>query len=187
MMPDHDRVPLKAAEEQLRALPSLRRPPARTATRLGRWAAIAGLLAALIAGVAALAGTRTRAPRAVASASTAPTTATASTPPAFDYAEGVVETDNGRWALGVAGDVIALGDWDCDGVDTPALLRPSTGGVYAFNEWAAAGRDLVAEMLGNAPDATELMADDVDADGCDDVITRSGDGVEQVFRPADRI
>lgn len=38
--------------------------------------------------------------------------------------------------IGVDGDVVALGDWDCDGIDTPALLRPATGEVFVFPSWA---------------------------------------------------
>jgi tRNA A-37 threonylcarbamoyl transferase component Bud32 len=38
--------------------------------------------------------------------------------------------------LGDEGDLVALGDWDCDGTATPALLRPSTGEVFVFPEWS---------------------------------------------------
>ncbi len=38
--------------------------------------------------------------------------------------------------LGTEGDLVALGDWDCDGVATPALLRPTTGEVFVFADWS---------------------------------------------------
>jgi hypothetical protein len=44
-----------------------------------------------------------------------------------------------RWRLGQAGDDAVLGDWDCDGRATPALYRPSTGEVFLFDGFAAAG------------------------------------------------
>lgn len=38
--------------------------------------------------------------------------------------------------IGADGDLVALGDWHCDGIDTPALLRPATGEVFVFPDWA---------------------------------------------------
>src|SRR5690606_29903782 len=40
-----------------------------------------------------------------------------------------------RIALGQPGDAVLLGDWDCDGVDTPGLYRRSAGEVQYFDEW----------------------------------------------------
>ena len=56
----------------------------------------------------------------------------------------LVEPDTGRWHLwrsdgahvftfGNPGDVPFLGDWDCDGVDTPGLFRQSDGFAYLRN------------------------------------------------------
>jgi hypothetical protein len=51
----------------------------------------------------------------------------------------VLEVDGGaRFALGVEGDVPMLADWDCDGIATPGLFRPSTGESFAFDGWAEA-------------------------------------------------
>ena len=40
-----------------------------------------------------------------------------------------------RYAIGAPGDVVALGDWNCDGIDTPGLFRPSTGVISLFDAW----------------------------------------------------
>lgn len=40
-----------------------------------------------------------------------------------------------RYRIGEPGDVVLLGDWDCDGIDTPGLYRPATGRVLEFGTW----------------------------------------------------
>ena len=56
----------------------------------------------------------------------------------WEPAEAVVELPGGRrLQVGEAGDQLLLGDWDCDGVDTPALYRPSTGEVFEFARWVS--------------------------------------------------
>ncbi|MGH8937452.1 MAG: M15 family metallopeptidase, partial [Acidimicrobiia bacterium] len=46
-----------------------------------------------------------------------------------------LSSDGGEDAFyyGNPGDVPLMGDWDCDGVDTPAMYRPSNGFVYLRN------------------------------------------------------
>ena len=41
-----------------------------------------------------------------------------------------------RFALGRSGDEMFLGDWDCDGVETPALFRSSTGATFYYDTWS---------------------------------------------------
>lgn len=48
---------------------------------------------------------------------------------------GVVEVDGVRYGVGEPGDVLAVGDWDCDGTATVAAVRPSTGEVFVFDGW----------------------------------------------------
>ena len=57
--------------------------------------------------------------------------------------------------LGQDGDLVALGDWHCDGIATPALLRPTTGQVFVFPEWSL---DELVEVTAVAvvPDATAI-------------------------------
>ncbi len=47
-----------------------------------------------------------------------------------------------RYALGAAGDFVEMGDWDCDGTATPALVRPSNGAIVLFDEWPEPGETL---------------------------------------------
>jgi hypothetical protein len=51
-----------------------------------------------------------------------------------------------RFALGKASDQLLLGDWNCGRRATPALYRPSTGQVFYFAAWAAAGHDVAPSV-----------------------------------------
>lgn len=44
-----------------------------------------------------------------------------------------------KFEVGEPGDLLAVGDWSCDGIATPAVVRPSTGGVFVFGAWPSAG------------------------------------------------
>lgn len=59
--------------------------------------------------------------------------------------------------LGRPGDLVALGDWHCDGVATPALLRPETGEVFVFPEWRL-DAPVEVEAITVVPDATAIEA-----------------------------
>ncbi len=91
---------------------------------------------------------------------------------------GLVDPGQGRWHLfepggavasfyyGNPGDSPFLGDWDCDGVDTPGLYRRSDGFVYLRNANTAGVADL-AFFFGDPGDVP--LAGDFDGDGCDTV------------------
>ena len=51
----------------------------------------------------------------------------------------VIEHGGRRYAIGATGDFVELGDWDCDGQATAAIVRPSTGGVVLFDSWPGPG------------------------------------------------
>jgi hypothetical protein len=55
------------------------------------------------------------------------------------------------YRIGEPGDAVLLGDWDCDGTDTPGLYRPGTGLVLEFGTWQATG-------AGVGPTATAQLA-----------------------------
>jgi murein DD-endopeptidase MepM/ murein hydrolase activator NlpD len=77
-----------------------------------------------------------------------------------------VEAGSGvsRFYYGVPGDVPLMGDWDCDGVSTPAMYRPTNGFMYLRNSntQGVADRDY---FYGNPSDLP--IAGDFDGDGCD--------------------
>ena len=82
-----------------------------------------------------------------------------------------VSNDDGRWEVGADGDVVIVGDWDCDRLPTPAVLRPSTGEVAVFDRWA-----------GEAPEPARPVATlagvvDVQAtERCGELLARGPDG-----------
>jgi hypothetical protein len=67
---------------------------------------------------------------------------------------------------GSPGDLPFMGDWDCDGVETPGLYRQSDGFVYLRNSNSQGFAD-VSYYFGIAGDIP--VAGDFDGDGCDTV------------------
>ncbi|HEX6145817.1 MAG TPA: serine hydrolase [Acidimicrobiia bacterium] len=99
---------------------------------------------------------------------------------------GVVDTSTGEWYLregatgettsfsyGSPGDTPFVGDWDCDGDETPGLYRQSDGFVYLRNSSTTGVAD-IRFFFGNPGDIP--LAGDFDGDGCDTV---------GVYRPAE--
>jgi hypothetical protein len=91
---------------------------------------------------------------------------------------GLVDPATGTWHLrgaggvtnsflyGNPGDVPFVGDWDCDGVDTPGLYRQSDGFVYLRNSNTQGIAD-IRFFFGNPGDFP--LAGDFNNDGCDTV------------------
>ncbi|MGH8947629.1 MAG: S8 family peptidase, partial [Acidimicrobiia bacterium] len=89
-----------------------------------------------------------------------------------------IQTNAGFWRLhrgpaqvagfyyGNPGDLGFMGDWDCDGIDTPGLYRQSDGYVYLRNSNTQGVAD-VSFFFGNPGDIP--LAGDFDGDGCDTV------------------
>jgi len=89
----------------------------------------------------------------------------------------VVTTDAGRFQVGEDGDEVVLGDWDCDGSSTPALLRPDTGDVFVFERWASQEDEVSTTAVQQVDGATDLRVDRTG--GCDRlVVTAAGGEVE---------
>jgi Subtilase family len=96
-----------------------------------------------------------------------------------------IQTNAGFWRLhqgssqtagfhyGNPGDFGFMGDWDCDGIDTPGLYRQSDGYVYLRNSNTQGVAD-VAFFFGNPGDLP--LAGDFDGDGCDTV---------SIYRPSE--
>ncbi|MCA1684319.1 MAG: hypothetical protein LC708_04245, partial [Actinobacteria bacterium] len=96
-------------------------------------------------------------------------------PEALRWTDGVVEAGDRRWAVGQAGDRVAVADWSCSGRATLALLRPATGEVFVFDGWARSGHDVVAESAGRVEGGFAIRAADT-GDGCPRVAVERGDG-----------
>ena len=85
-----------------------------------------------------------------------------------------VEHGGRRYAIGVQGDLVATGDWDCDGIPTPAIVRPATGDVVLFEEWPGPDESLSMPVRWTVetPTGVEVLHDN----SCDllRVLTASG-------------
>jgi subtilisin family serine protease len=89
-----------------------------------------------------------------------------------------IQTNAGLWRLhrgpaqvasfyfGVPGDFGFMGDWNCDGIDTPGLYRQSDGYVYLRNTNTQGVAD-ISFFFGNPGDLP--LAGDFNGDGCDTV------------------
>jgi hypothetical protein len=75
--------------------------------------------------------------------------------------------------FGNPGDVGFMGDWNCDGVDTPGLYRQSDGYAYLRNSNTQGVAD-VSFFFGNPGDVP--LAGDFDGDGCDSL---------SIYRPSE--
>ena len=63
-------------------------------------------------------------------------------------------------------DVVLLGDWSCDGADSPGLYRPGTGEVFLFDAFADEGREVtVTGDPTGVVDGTPTVV--TDGQGCD--------------------
>jgi hypothetical protein len=99
---------------------------------------------------------------------------------------GLVDPASGVWRLlnqsgglttffyGNPGDVPFMGDWDCDGVDTPGLFRQSDAFAYLRNSNTQGIAD-IRFFFGNPSDIP--LAGDFDGDGCDSL---------SIYRPSEQ-
>jgi hypothetical protein len=78
--------------------------------------------------------------------------------------------ERGRYLLGEPGDVLVVGDWDCDGTVTPALYRPSDGSTFRFAVWADDDGVTSAAAERSAPHGTPRV---VHRDGCDHLVVEA--------------
>ncbi|MGH9168233.1 MAG: L,D-transpeptidase family protein [Acidimicrobiia bacterium] len=98
---------------------------------------------------------------------------------------GSVDTSTGEWHLtdpgggshsfwyGIPGDVPLVGDWNCDGIDTPGMYRRSNGFVYLRNSNTTGVAD-ISFFYGNPSDIP--LAGDWDGD-CFDTLA--------IYRPSE--
>ena len=107
-----------------------------------------------------------------------PTAVLAATVPAGAHGVGLVDPEQGIWHLrtrdgdpasffyGNPGDYPFMGDWNCNGIDTPGLYRQSDGYVYLRNS-NTQGPANIKFFFGNPGDIP--LPGDFNADGCDTV------------------
>lgn len=63
-----------------------------------------------------------------------------------------------RFALGSTDDHVVMGDWDCDGEPTPAVLVRATGEIARFGRWPEPGGSVFADEVTIDTDAIALEA-----------------------------
>ncbi|MHB1139390.1 MAG: hypothetical protein ACYC2O_10575 [Microthrixaceae bacterium] len=107
----------------------------------------------------------------------------------------VVSIGDRDYRLGVAGDLAAVGDWNCDGVVTARLVRPGTGEVFEFRTWATDGAPIEAVLIGALPTPMAVRsvrtapAPDGSSGSCDRLLVAPLDGAlpELVVEPEEAI
>lgn len=75
----------------------------------------------------------------------------------------------GRYALGAVGDEVVVGDWDCDGTDTPAVVRHDSGEVFHFDGYGELSPTRAPTLPSGAAPAVVT-----DEEGCDHVVAAVG-------------
>jgi hypothetical protein len=164
-------------------------PPA--APRHGRRRLVAAVLGivsvvALTGAAAAWASHRESPPRAAGVAPLPPPGCPRVPPPAADIdgddcpdplaVDGaVVSAGAARWTLGEPGDRIALGDWDCDGSASAALLRPPTGDVFVFPAWAELGSPVSVTPIQRVAGAVDIHTE-AGGPTCDSLVVEVASG-----------
>lgn len=179
--------PLDALRGSSVAAPERRARP-RSLTSIG---AAAVTLGAAVFGVGILRSpvspTSTVSPPTTATvpASTPPTTVSTAIAPAVAVDGTVVTVGQRRFEVGQPGDRVAVGDWDCDGTATAAVLRPSTGEVFVFPSWTS-GPDVVVSAAARIEGGVELVVGaSADPDeGCGTLAVRRADGSVVPIGPA---
>jgi tRNA A-37 threonylcarbamoyl transferase component Bud32 len=117
-----------------------------------RWAVAIALAGLLLVGLGAGRFVGGEAPREPAAA-VGPATRIAA-----PVADSTLEVDGRRYRVGQEGDALLVGDWDCDGEPTPAVLRPTTGEVFVFPRWVTDGV-LAVEPMVQVPGARALLSE----------------------------
>ena len=85
----------------------------------------------------------------------------------------IIDHRGRRYGVGQAGDKAVVGDWNCDGNPTLALLQPSTGVIAVFAGWPAPSQRLDADYVTVVDGATDLRNDP--SGGCDQLrVTHAG-------------
>lgn len=102
-------------------------------------------------------------------------------PEPVEVSSGIIRSGSRRWAVGSPGDVIVLGDWNCDRTTTPAVLRPATGGLFVFDRWTTSVEPQRARPVRVVPGAVGL-----EPRGCGHAAVQLSDRAVVVVETGDR-
>jgi len=95
-------------------------------------------------------------------------------------ADGVLRAGTARFALGGPGDAWAVGDWDCDGRRTPALLHE--GSLTVFDAWPGPGGELQGRLVATTAPGSGVSVV-AGQDGCEQPALRSPGTPDRVVDP----
>lgn len=93
--------------------------------------------------------------------------------PAVAAVDGIVTFEGRRYRVGDPGDLVSVGDWDCDGGATAAVVRAGSDTVQVFDEWATATRPATARTIGHVSGARTITSDD---ERCGALLVTTADG-----------
>ena len=97
-------------------------------------------------------------------------------PDALTIARGVIVSDHGRWSVAAEGDHVSVGDWNCDGTATPAVVVADSGAVYFFSGWSTATEQVFAQAVAVVGPTSAAAA----ASQCGTLHAFTGDGKVRV-------
>ncbi|CAN5746321.1 hypothetical protein BH23ACT1_BH23ACT1_07900 [soil metagenome] len=114
---------------------------------------------------------------------TVPRSDPAARPAVVEVAGGVFASSGRRWQVAAPDDLVVIGDWDCDGLATPAVVRPGTGHVWTYANCAEGTECVVADAAWMVPDAISATA--VTVDGCHhlEIVDTAGTTTRLDLRP----
>lgn len=99
---------------------------------------------------------------------------------------GVVQAGDRRWEMAGPQDVVLVGDWDCEDIDTPTVLRPGSGQVWRFPRWANEGEEVAAVLVATVPGAVDATVEPTSegAAGCHQLSVLDIDGATTRIDPS---
>ncbi|CAN5242700.1 hypothetical protein BH20ACT3_BH20ACT3_08290 [soil metagenome] len=71
-----------------------------------------------------------------------------------------IEAGGITYIVGETDDTVGVGDWNCDGIAAPGVVRPATGEVFLFDGWADRDEPVTVDAQYVVPGARSLAADD---------------------------
>lgn len=85
-----------------------------------------------------------------------------------------LQGDGSTWDLGAAGDRRLLGDWNCDGLETPALFERATGAVWVADSWPQL--EAAARYVTTITGVIDVQVESGPRPACDGLVVVTEDG-----------